>query len=94
MEPERLRTDETVYIPPDIEIVLYCSSKREFVSARVASALMRRGISNVWVLEGGLALWREQGFPLTLLLSTREQAAARLGIQLRAPRIGSTRKSA
>ena len=94
MEPERLRTDETVYIPPDIEIVLYCSSKREFVSARVASALLRRGISNVWVLEGGLALWREQGFPLTLLRSTREEAAARLGILLPTPRIGSTQKPA
>ena len=49
-------------------VMLYCSSPREFTSARVALALLRRGIANVVVLDGGLNAWKaERGIPLQRL---------------------------
>jgi rhodanese-related sulfurtransferase len=65
-----------------VDIVLYCSSRNEFVSARVAEALQKRGIKNVWVLEGGLDAWVLHGRPVTMKLSVGEEVAARLGIVL------------
>ena len=82
MEPSRLRNSASVHVPNDVALVLYCSSRNEFISARVAVALRRRGIDQVWVLDGGLASWRDHGFPLTTHLSTREEVAHRLGIEL------------
>jgi hypothetical protein len=54
----------------------------ELISARVAVALRKRGISNVWVLEGGLTAWKREGLPVTLQLSTSEEAAERFGIEI------------
>jgi membrane protein DedA with SNARE-associated domain/rhodanese-related sulfurtransferase len=82
VDPVRFRTSRNVQIPPDIDIVLYCSSRNEFVSARVAEALERRGVSRVWVLEGGLDAWELEGRPVTTRFKTPEEVAARLGIVL------------
>jgi 3-mercaptopyruvate sulfurtransferase SseA len=54
-------------MPKDVEVVLYCSSPREFTSARVALTLLRRGIANVFVLNGGLNAWKAEGIPLQRL---------------------------
>jgi 3-mercaptopyruvate sulfurtransferase SseA len=48
----------------------------------VAVALRKKGISNVWVLEGGLTAWKKEGLPVTLRLSTSAEAAERFGIQI------------
>jgi rhodanese-related sulfurtransferase len=82
VDPTRLRTGPKVVVPPGIDVVLYCSSRNEFVSARVAEALQKRGFSDVWVLEGGLEAWVLEGRPVTAALSTAEMVAARLGIIL------------
>ena len=58
-------------------------------SARVAVALKRIGIDRVWVLEGGLKAWREQGFPVARSLELPEVVAKRLGVKL-PERTGST----
>jgi membrane protein DedA with SNARE-associated domain/rhodanese-related sulfurtransferase len=79
VDPVRFRTSRNVQIPDDIDIVLYCSSRNEFVSARVAEALEKRGVSKVWVLEGGLEAWELEGRPVTTKLKTPEEEAARLG---------------
>jgi membrane protein DedA with SNARE-associated domain/rhodanese-related sulfurtransferase len=50
-------------VPRDQEIVLYCSCPNEATSARVAQQLRRFGIQRVRPLAGGLAAWRERGFP-------------------------------
>jgi membrane protein DedA with SNARE-associated domain/rhodanese-related sulfurtransferase len=55
-------------IPRDCEIVLYCTAPHELTSARVALELRRRGFERVRPLAGGLEAWREQGFPLTLVM--------------------------
>jgi len=82
MDPAHLRGRLRVVIPEDLGLVLYCSSSGELTSVRVAVALRKRGISNVWVLEGGLTAWKREGLPVTLQWSTSEEAAERFGIEI------------
>jgi len=82
VDPVRFRTSANVKVPDDVSIVLYCSSRNEFVSARVAETLEKRGVNSVWVLEGGLEAWELEGRPVTTELKTPEEVASRLGIEL------------
>ncbi len=82
MDPDRLRKRVRVVAPENLGIVLYCSSSGELTSARVAVALQKKGISNVWVLEGGLNAWKREGLPVTSRLSTSSEVAERLGIRV------------
>jgi membrane protein DedA with SNARE-associated domain/rhodanese-related sulfurtransferase len=82
VDPTRMRKSPRVKIPEGVSVVLYCSSKNEFASARVAEALRKRGMFEVWVLEGGLQAWVDEGRPVTTDFQSPEQAAARLGIVL------------
>jgi membrane protein DedA with SNARE-associated domain/rhodanese-related sulfurtransferase len=79
---ERLTSRSHVIVPEDTQIVLYCSSRNAFRSARVAIALRRKGISSVWVLDGGLNGWKAAGLPTTLDLCAESDVANRLGIQI------------
>ncbi|MEI6685077.1 MAG: rhodanese-like domain-containing protein [Planctomycetota bacterium] len=45
------------------EIILYCGGG--FRSALSAENLARMGYSNVISMDGGIRVWRENGFPLT-----------------------------
>jgi rhodanese-related sulfurtransferase len=82
MDPARLRSRSHVVVPENLGLVLYCSSSGELTSARVALALKKKGISNVWVLEGGLTAWKKEGLPVTLRLSTSAEATERFGIKI------------
>jgi rhodanese-related sulfurtransferase len=82
MDPARLRSRIRVVVPENVGIVLYCSSSGELTSARVAVALQKMGISNIWVLEGGLAAWKKDGFPVTVHLSTSSEVTERFGIKV------------
>jgi membrane protein DedA with SNARE-associated domain/rhodanese-related sulfurtransferase len=82
MDPARLRSRIRVVVPENVGIVLYCSSSGELTSARVAVALQKMGISNIWVLEGGLAAWKKEGFPVTVHLSTSSEVTERFGIKV------------
>jgi rhodanese-related sulfurtransferase len=84
--PARLRIRDKVFMPKDVEVVLYCSSPREFTSARLALALLRRGIANVFVLDGGRNAWKAEGYPVTTALSSSTESYAKLGIRLLKPR--------
>jgi 3-mercaptopyruvate sulfurtransferase SseA len=42
--------------------VLYSESKNSFVSARVATALRKKGVRQIRVLVGGLTAWKARGF--------------------------------
>jgi rhodanese-related sulfurtransferase len=90
MDPARLRGRSRVVVPERLEIVLYCTSSGELTSTRVAVALKKKGVSNVWVLEGGLTAWKREGFPVTLQLSTPSEAMERLGIRVIESRSGVT----
>ena len=85
VDPSRLRKSPSIAVPDDVEMILYCPSGGEMVSARVAMALNRIGIDKVWVLEGGLKAWREQGFPVSQSLEAPELVAERLGVTLPKP---------
>ena len=85
VDPSRLRKSPHLTVPDDVEIILYSTSGRYIVSARVAVALKRIGIDQVWVLEGGLKAWREQGFPVSKSLEVPEVVAERLGVKLPKP---------
>jgi membrane protein DedA with SNARE-associated domain/rhodanese-related sulfurtransferase len=86
VDPAKLRATPRIAVPEDLSVVLYCSSRNEFVSARVAEALRKRGHADVWVLEGGLEAWVLAGYPVTLNMPTGEQVAERLGIILPPPK--------
>lgn len=85
IDPGLLWGSPQLTVPDDVKIVLYCSSGADIVSARTALGLKRIGINNVWVLEGGLEGWREQGFPLSHTLEGPEAVAKRFGIRLPEP---------
>jgi membrane protein DedA with SNARE-associated domain/rhodanese-related sulfurtransferase len=82
VSPTPLRSSAKVRVPPDVQIVLYCSSPSQLTSARTALALRRKGISNVWVLQGGLKAWRDLGLPVTTNLTSPDAVAARFGVEL------------
>ena len=82
LSPIPLRSSAKVRVPPDIQMVLCCSSPNQITSARTALALRRKGIANVWVLEGGLRAWMELDLPVTTKLSSPAELAARFGVEL------------
>jgi len=51
-------------IPRNREIVLYCSCPDELGSAKIASLLLRSGITRVRPLLGGIDAWRERNYPV------------------------------
>ena len=85
VDPFMLRKFPRLTVPDDVEIILYCSSGGDTVSARVALALTRIGVDKVWVLEGGLKAWREQGFPVSQSPEVPELVAERMGVKLPGP---------
>ena len=82
VDPFRLRKSPHISIPDHVDIILYSSSRSNIVSARAAMALRRIGVERVWVLEGGLKAWREQGFPVSQFLEAPEVVAERFGVKL------------
>ena len=82
IDPSRLRNSPPIAVPDEVEIVLYSSSRRDIVSAQAAIGLKRVGVQNVWVLEGGLQSWRDEGLPLSQFPEAPESVAQRLGIEL------------
>jgi membrane protein DedA with SNARE-associated domain/rhodanese-related sulfurtransferase len=85
VDPSRLRKYPHFAFPGDVELVLYSSSGGDMLSARAAMSLKRIGIDNVWVLEGGLKAWRENGFPISQSVEAPKAVAGRLGIRLPEP---------
>ena len=82
ISPRPLRSSAKLRVPADVQMVLCCSSPNQITSARTALSLRRKGISNVWVLEGGLQAWRELDLPVTTELSSPVELAARFGVEL------------
>ena len=87
VDPSVLRKAPYITVPDDVKIILYCSSGSNMVSARAAVGLKRIGVDKVWVLEGGLKAWREQGFPVSQKLEVPEVVAGRFGVKLPVPSV-------
>jgi len=56
---------EAILPDRDREVVLYGSSRASHDSVTAAEKLVRLGYSRVYALTGGLAAWRQAGYPLT-----------------------------
>jgi len=82
VDPSQLRRSPQIDIPDDVKVILYCPSGSAAVSARVAVGLKRIGVDKVWVLEGGLKAWVEQGLPVSQSTELPEVVAERYGIKL------------
>lgn len=84
-DPTRMRRNVRVLIPEDVTLVVYCRSTNNFVSARVAAALRRRGVNRIRVLEGGLNAWKASGLHLSPTLRDPLTEMKRLGIEIFPP---------
>jgi len=82
IDPRHLRNRSTIVARPGMCFVIYCSTSGQFRSARVAMAMQRRGITDVWVLEDGLTGWRYAGLPVSDQLLNEEQAVERFGLHI------------
>jgi membrane protein DedA with SNARE-associated domain/rhodanese-related sulfurtransferase len=82
VDPALVRKSPQIAVPSNVDIVLYSSSGGDAVSARAAIALKRIGVNNVWVLEGGLKAWLEQGLPISEFPDTPQLVAQRVGVSL------------
>ncbi|HWC16637.1 MAG TPA: VTT domain-containing protein [Terriglobales bacterium] len=91
VDPSRLQKSPHISVPEDVDVILYSSSGGDAVPARAAVGLQRIGVHNVWVLEGGLKAWREQGFPVAPSPELPELAAARVGVKL--PHVSAAREA-
>jgi membrane protein DedA with SNARE-associated domain/rhodanese-related sulfurtransferase len=61
------------------DVVVYCASPNDATSARVALQLNHKGITQVRLLEGGLAAWMARKFPVRRLQVPIAAAAGRSG---------------
>jgi rhodanese-related sulfurtransferase len=62
LEPNGV-AQEKYTLPPDKEIVLYCTCYREATSERVARFLLQNG-GRARVITGGFQAWKKAGLPL------------------------------
>jgi membrane protein DedA with SNARE-associated domain/rhodanese-related sulfurtransferase len=85
LDPLEIRRKKRIVVPGDVNLVLYCRSRNSFVSARVAVAMRKHGIHNIYVLKGGLEAWKSLGFPLTEQFADMQAEVARLGIEVTPP---------
>jgi len=84
-DPARMRRKSQVLVPEDVTLVVYCRATNSFVSARVATALRKRGVTQIRVLEGGLNAWKASGFHLSPTLRDPLTEMKRLGIEISPP---------
>lgn len=84
-DPTRMRGKSQVKVPDDVTLVVYCRSTNNFVSARVATALRKRGVNRIRVLEGGLNAWKASGLNLSPTLRDPLTEMKRLGIEISPP---------
>ena len=85
VDPSLLRKWPRIAVPDDVEIILYSSVGGDVVSARAAVALQRVGVEGIWVLDGGLKAWCDQGLPVSRFPVVREKFEERVGGKL--PRV-------
>jgi membrane protein DedA with SNARE-associated domain/rhodanese-related sulfurtransferase len=84
-DPGKMRYKTRLVVPDNIDLVLYCTSMNNFVSARVAVSMRKKGIERIRVLEGGLTAWKAHGFPLSTDFADPYTEMKRLGIEMFPP---------
>jgi membrane protein DedA with SNARE-associated domain/rhodanese-related sulfurtransferase len=91
LDPRLFRRKKQIIAPPNLDVVVYCSSKNSFVSTRVAATMRKHGLQRIRVLTGGLNAWKAKGLPLDPTPTDSEVAMERLGIQILAAPIVARR---
>ncbi len=81
-DPAKLRSKARIVMPDGLEMVLYCEGKNDFVSARVAAVMRRRGIRRIRVLSGGLTAWKALEYPVAPPVADPQSRARQLGVQI------------
>jgi rhodanese-related sulfurtransferase len=71
LDPRELRRKKSVSVPDGLDLILYCGSQNNFVSARVAATMRKHGVRGALILSGGLAGWKALGFPLSSVTADR-----------------------
>ena len=66
MKPDEI-TERWVELPPDRDIVVYCTCPNEQTAVKVAKELHELGVAQVRPLAGGLEGWEKLGFPVDRL---------------------------
>ncbi len=66
MKPDEI-TKRWVELPPDRDIVVYCTCPNEQTAVKVAKELHELGVARVRPLAGGLEGWEKLGFPMDRL---------------------------
>src|SRR6202020_691906 len=61
--PNELKQHSEI-IPPDRDVILYCTCPSEETSAKLALQLHKMGVYRVRPLRGGFDGWKEAGYPL------------------------------
>lgn len=61
--PEKVIEDPSV-IPRDKDVVVYCTCPSDKTSRKVLRRALALGFSSIKFLRGGLAAWKEMGFPV------------------------------
>jgi membrane protein DedA with SNARE-associated domain/rhodanese-related sulfurtransferase len=92
VDPASLRQCPQIAVPDDVKVILYCPSGSQTLSARVAAGLKRIGVDKVWVLEGGLKAWRENGLPVSHYPELPQVVAERYGVKLPPDRSGEAKE--
>ncbi len=63
LDPLQIRRKKRIFMPENVDLVLYCGSKNSFVSARVAAAMRKHGIHRIHVLKGGFGRLASTSIP-------------------------------
>ena len=61
--PEKVLENPSV-IPKDQDVVVYCTCPSDKTSRKVLHRALALGFSSIKFLRGGLAAWKEKGFPV------------------------------
>ena len=84
-DPSKIRHKTRIVVPEGVDLVLYCNSKNNFVTARVAASMRKTGVPRILILEGGLEAWKAAGFPLNTDFANPILELKRLGIEMFPP---------
>jgi len=84
-DPSKMRHKTRIVVPEGVDLVLYCNSKNNFVTARVAASMRKTGVPRILILEGGLEAWKAAGFPLNTDFANPILELKRLGIEMFPP---------
>jgi len=80
-----MRRKTRVVMPEGVDMVLYCGGKNNIVSARVAAAMHSKGVMRIRILEGGMAAWKAEGYPLSTEFADPSAEMKRLGVEMNPP---------